>query len=860
MKIGITLKTFIISVTISRESIGAQVSRTILAFILAGVLFAGTARGADQVTLSVTLTNYTGPKIPTDFLGLSYEKSILLKTSPPALPLHGLMLWQHFKNLGLRNLHIGGSSADGTNGAHPTDLEISNLFEFAQSSGVHVIYALQLLSFNLNTNLSEAGYVLTNSFTAPWLDYMACGNEPFFYTNPAVWIPAIPNTPYDKRITNYNSYLRCWESNANAVATAYPGTTFAAPDENIWGTNFIKDENVPTLIKLNTEHFYVYDGNNTNVDVHVADMLSARWPDTLYPNQYVYAAPWVAKGYPYRFTEMNDFNYVPGATDAFASALWVLDALQWWAANGIAANNFHNNLNNPSHTLRSSRNANSSSNFYIAPKGYAIKAFDLGGHGYSAATSLNSDNVDCYATVGGQDTYITIINKQYSGHGGTGGNTAAVTINLTGVNAASVRAMWLLGTNNDVEATNGTTLGSDTLTTNRQFVGGWQDLSPTVSGSCTVSVAIAQAAVVIIHAASAYSNPIQVNNNGTLEMFTVGTNGDVFHRWQNVNHSLDSLGSNPTNWVANYNDLGVLASGVTAAGGAVVARNQDGTLELFVPGSDGNVYDNYQITPSGSWSGWYNIGGSGVTNLQVGINRDGSLNLFGIGSDGDIWNNTETAPHILANNWTDWTDTAGVQPGIAVGQNLDGRLEVYGVTASGAIYHKYQGGTGSTGWSAWGSLGGNVQPPVQVGRDVSGALYVFALDAASNTVDYINQTAPGGGWTSWNTNSLTGETIQPGFVVGQNANGRFEIFGVGSNTDIWHNWIIGSGGWNGWADLGGTNSDPQLTVANSEDGRLQIWTIGQNGHIWSNWQTSPAGGWFAWVDFGGNGQIFYPGQ
>lgn len=741
MKTGITLKASIIS----------TIRVVIVAIILlGGTFFAGTARATDPITVTVTLTNYSGAKIPPDFLGLSYEKSILLKSSPSYFTTARPDVVTAFQNLTLRNLRIGGSSADGTNGAHPTDLEISNLFEFAQSSGVHVIYALQLLSFNLNTNLSEAGYVLTNSFTAPWLDYMACGNEPFFYTNPTVWIPAVAGTHYDPRITNYNSYLICWESNANAVASAYPGTTFAAPDENIWGTNFIKNENNHTLIKLNTEHFYVYDGNNTGVDVHVQDMLTNYWPNVLYPAQYVYAAPWVAQGYPYRFTEMNDFNYVPGATDAFASALWALDAMDWWASNGCAGINFHNNLNNPSDTLRTSSNSLSAGNFYITPKGYAIKAFDMGSHGYSAPNTTsnpNKANVDCYTVVAGQDTYVTIVNKQYTGHGGLGGNTAAVTINVNGINAGSVRAMWLVQTNSDVEATNGVTLGGGTLTNNIQFVGGWQDLSAMASGSCTVDVPITEAAVVDIHAASAYSSPIQINNNGTMEMFTIGSNGDVFHRWQAA-HSLDSLGSNPTNWSLNYNDLGALASGVTSAGGAVVARNDDGTLEVFVPGSDGNVYDDYQLSPSGNWSGWANIGGSGVTNLQVGINRDGSLNLFGIGSDGDIWNNTETAPHILSNNWTDWTDTAGVQPGIAVGQNLDGRLEVYGVNASGTLYHKYQSSVGSTGWSAWNSLGGTVEPGMQVARAVSGALYIFALDVSGTNIDYINQTAPGGGWTS----------------------------------------------------------------------------------------------------------------
>src|SRR5262249_60342796 len=45
----------------------------------------------------------------------------------------------------------------------------------------------------------------------------------------------------------------------------------------------------------------------------------------------------------YRLTESNDYLVgVPGASDAYASALWALDHLHWWAARGAAGVNFHN--------------------------------------------------------------------------------------------------------------------------------------------------------------------------------------------------------------------------------------------------------------------------------------------------------------------------------------------------------------------------------------------------------------------------------------------------------------------------------------------------------------------------------------
>ena len=54
-------------------------------------------------------------------------------------------------------------------------------------------------------------------------------------------------------------------------------------------------------------------------------------------------APVAAAGLRYRLTESNDYlTGVPGASNAFASALWALDHLHWWAAHGAAGVNFHN--------------------------------------------------------------------------------------------------------------------------------------------------------------------------------------------------------------------------------------------------------------------------------------------------------------------------------------------------------------------------------------------------------------------------------------------------------------------------------------------------------------------------------------
>jgi hypothetical protein len=41
-------------------------------------------------------------------------------------------------------------------------------------------------------------------------------------------------------------------------------------------------------------------------------------------------------------------------------------------------------------------------------------------------------------------------------------------------------------------------------------------------------------------------------------------------------------------------------------------------------------------------------------------------------------------------------------------------------------------------------------------------------------------------------------------VVAQNADGRLEVFLVGQNTQLYHNWQTSPGNWSGWFSLGGS--------------------------------------------------------
>jgi hypothetical protein len=258
---------------------------------------------------------------------------------------------------------------------------------------------------------------------------------------------------------------------------------------------------------------------------------------------------------------------------------------------------------------------------------------------------------------------------------------------------------------------------------------------------------------------------------------------------------------------------------------------------------------------------------AGLSHLKAGQNADGSLTVFGLDSSGDLWYATENAPRVA---WSNWTELSGktIDPGYVVADNLNGRLEVFGENG-GNVYHLWQ--TSTNGWSSWAELatGETLNGWLQVARDVSGDLWIFALDSSGN-VWSNNQSTPSGGWqSSWSELPGAGTAIQPGFVAGQDANGNFQLFGVGGGTsvNVRHIWTTSPGTWaaswstiSGGAPTGGF--DPHLMAANTNDGRLQIFAVAASSpnDIWTNWEGSIGGAWTSWADLDSGGYIFYPGQ
>ena len=138
-----------------------------------------------------------------------------------------------------------------------------------------------------------------------------------------------------------------------------------------------------------------------------------------------------------------------------------------------------------------------------------------------------------------------------------------------------------------------------------------------------------------------------------------------------------------------------------------------------------------------------------------------------------------------------------------------------------------------TGWSGWGSLGGQLEggSPV-VGRNADGRLEVFALGQTPTgpELSHIWQDAGSPtGWSDWASLGSAPGQFMSALDVGQNADGRLEVFtrvGLMSSGVSWHIWQdpASATAWSGWDNLGsppGGVGAHLLVVGRNGDGRLE---------------------------------------
>jgi hypothetical protein len=162
-------------------------------------------------------------------------------------------------------------------------------------------------------------------------------------------------------------------------------------------------------------------------------------------------------------------------------------------------------------------------------------------------------------------------------------------------------------------------------------------------------------------------------------------------------------GNTENDW-ASINEISVFGGAIDGGGGGGGGSNVIGTL-----------YHKWQTSAGGStWSPYSSLSGNiaSDTDLAIAMNNDGRLQVFVVGTNNQLYYKTQSAPN--SDTWsTAWTSLGGglranTDPiGIA---NNDGRLQVFVVGTNNQLYYKTQSSPNSSTWSlAWTSLGGGLR-------------------------------------------------------------------------------------------------------------------------------------------------------
>jgi hypothetical protein len=481
-----------------------------------------------------------GPVVPDDFAGLGFERGPL---NPGNAGVAGYLfrpdndsLVTLFRNVGLRNLRLGGGSVDNMvpAGADGDFTGIDNLFAFARAAGLKIIYTLRM--HNPSTKpIGDLERIDAQVAAHIWRHHrdsvasFAIGNEPDWHafhtyaghpSDPAIYeeISGVPGSAYA-------SYLARWRALAATVADAAPGAPLSGPDTGAygpvtwtpspesgvsWTERFAGDERDSGRVTDVTQHLYVGgDPGETAAEQAISNMLSPEWVNGTtigtQPARTTYAPyPWffdshlaavAAAGQRYRLTESNDYlGGVPGASNAFASALWALDYLHWWAAHGAAGVNFHNKQWLYTDTIVPDP-ATNGARYMVTPKGYGIKAFNLSSGQSRPVTVDNADGVNLTAYCIGtpSEDYVTVINKTH----GAQAADADVTIVPRTEGRPSAQFMTLTSSPPGDPAQASATLGGATITGDTALNATWTALAGSHPG-IGLSVKATSAAVVRI--------------------------------------------------------------------------------------------------------------------------------------------------------------------------------------------------------------------------------------------------------------------------------------------------------------------------------------------------------------------------
>ncbi len=397
--------------------------------------------------------------------------------------------------------------------------------------------------------------------------------------------------------------------------------------------------------------------------------------------------------------------------------------------------------------------------------------------------------------------------------------------------------------------------------------------------------------------------PMQIeagkNKDGRLELFFLGQDRKIYHRWQLVPNG---------NW-SPWHLLADNFSGNQIA----LAYGSDGELTLFY--NDFNGFTAYQNGEYRSRGAGNHLPDGGIKNIVAGLSSSNVFHVFGIGVDAalyDLPQKSATTALTLNSRWVD--DWIGLHKGelqqVAINHYANGELVLFGLGTDGSVSYTSQlrptGGFGSK----WVFINGSGLKQIVTGKESNGTLALVALgtdgatyytwqlrpitedvpipakdkistDTPSKIAGLPNMTGtkpkgsplPKATVNNWHDPwvSLDGGGLKQ-IVLANHANGDLAVFGLGTDASVYYTSQIRpnsgpTGPVNpkaipaGYVPPGPAWTDPwvamsgggftQLTATNYPNGALALFGLSKDGNVYQVWQTTPNGNWTTdWFSMG----------
>jgi hypothetical protein len=433
-----------------------------------------------------------GAVIAPDFVGLSFEMQMVLPgtNGDHFFSPQNKALIAMFKTLGIRNLRVGGNTADRPTLPTPSIADVDNLFAFAKAADVKLIYTLRLNQGSLAAATEMVNYITRHY--AKQLDCFAIGNEPNVFSK--------EYTPY---LAEWKRYAAGITASTNSPAAKFCGPS-TSPGHESWAGKFASEFGQSNLLAFIAQHDYPGgDARRATNSTAALDKILSAAIDEHYAKFSANFVPAIfSNKLPYRLEEANSF-YDGGASDVsdtFASALWALDYQWWWAAHGASGINFHTGnkvaARDENKPCRYAVFWTSAQGYHVHPIGYALKMFASGTHGallFPEVENKDNLNVAVYAAAESRNDFkITLINREH----GQSGRAAEIVLN-PGFARGDARALFLVAPENDVAAKTGITLGGAEIRDDATWRGKWEVLpGPGPDGQFTLKLPPASAALV----------------------------------------------------------------------------------------------------------------------------------------------------------------------------------------------------------------------------------------------------------------------------------------------------------------------------------------------------------------------------